>query len=133
MSQVQSVALASVDEPVENGSADLTTSVGASGNQGIDGLLYGIRWADGSITYSDPDSRSDYQADYPLALTNLQQVSASQMTAVGIVRSNCCGRVGGRLSVGSRGAPLGFEPSDTEYIAKETKSRAREADSDRLL
>ncbi len=47
----------------ENGSLATTTSVGLSGNAGIDALLSGIRWAS-TISYSDPDSRFDYQSGY---------------------------------------------------------------------
>ncbi len=47
----------------ENGSFATTTSVGLSGNAGIDALLYGVRWTS-TISYSDPDSWLDYQSDY---------------------------------------------------------------------
>jgi len=38
-------------------------SVGSTGNPEIDGLLGGTRWS-GTITYSFPDSPSDYPASY---------------------------------------------------------------------
>lgn len=69
------------DEPVSNGSGDTTVAVAASGNQGIDGLLAGSRWADGFITYSFPDAAADYGAGYPEALTNFQQINAAQQLA----------------------------------------------------
>ncbi|WP_051402212.1 M10 family metallopeptidase, partial [Lutibaculum baratangense] len=66
----------------ENGSGATTASVAATGDQRIDGLLSGVRWA-GSITYSDPDSTADYQAGYPAGpLTGFSQMSAQQMVAV---------------------------------------------------
>ena len=50
--------------PQENGSAATTAAVAATGDQRIDGVLSGVRWAGGAITYSDPDSAADYQAAY---------------------------------------------------------------------
>ena len=52
-----------LDQPQFNGTRSTTASVSASRDQRIDGQLSGIRWS-GSITYSDPDSPSDYQAGY---------------------------------------------------------------------
>ncbi|MGO4127361.1 M10 family metallopeptidase C-terminal domain-containing protein [Inquilinus sp. YAF38] len=69
-------------KPEENGSADAAVAVAASGNQLIDGILAGVRWSDGSITYSDPDAVSDYQAGHPEAFTNFHQMTAQQMIAV---------------------------------------------------
>ena len=73
--------LAGIPEPEENGSGDTAAGVAASGDQRIDGLLSGVRWADGFITYSDPDSAADYQAGHPEAFTNFQQISAAQLLA----------------------------------------------------
>lgn len=89
----RSSAIGAVDEPAlfsgpsagsddlkaENGSGDLVAAVAASGNQLIDGLLIGVKWADGFITYSDPDSVADYQAGHPEAFSNFQQINASQL------------------------------------------------------
>jgi serralysin len=69
-------------KPEEQGSGDPTAVVAASGNQLIDGILAGIRWSDGAITYSDPDSVSDYQAGHPEAFTGFHQMTAQQMIAV---------------------------------------------------
>ncbi|WP_343714249.1 M10 family metallopeptidase C-terminal domain-containing protein [Inquilinus sp.] len=69
-------------KPEEQGSGDPTATVAASGNQLIDGILAGVRWSDGSITYSDPDSVSDYQAGHPEAFTGFHQMTAQQMIAV---------------------------------------------------
>ena len=41
-----------------------TTTVIASGNQDTDGLLSGIRWASGALTYSFPSSASFYGSSY---------------------------------------------------------------------
>ena len=73
--------LAGIPEPEENGSGDTAAGVAASGDQRIDGLLSGVKWADGFITYSDPDSAADYQANHPEAFTNFQQISAAQLLA----------------------------------------------------
>ncbi|WP_395679537.1 M10 family metallopeptidase C-terminal domain-containing protein [Inquilinus sp.] len=69
-------------KPEENGSGDTTAAVAASGNQNIDGILSGVRWADGFITYSDPDAVSDYQAGHPEAFSGFAQMTAQQMIAV---------------------------------------------------
>ena len=59
-------------------------TVGATGNPDIDGVLSGVRWI-GTITYSFPDSASDYGANYgygePTA-PGFAQISAAQQTAV---------------------------------------------------
>ena len=66
----------------ENGSGSTTAAVAASGDQRIDGLLSGVKWANSIITYSDPDSAADYQASHPEAFSNFQQISASQLAVV---------------------------------------------------
>ena len=70
-----------LDLKAENGSGTGTAAVAASGNQGIDGLLSGVRWNGGSITYSFPDSAADYQAGHPESFTNAQQINAAQQLA----------------------------------------------------
>jgi serralysin len=75
-------AVTGAPKPEENGSGDAAVAVAASGNQNIDGILAGVRWSDGSITYSDPDAVSDYQAGHPEAFTNFHQMTAQQMIAV---------------------------------------------------
>jgi serralysin len=70
------------DGPQHNGSGATATSVAASGNQGIDGLLSSVRWNNTLITYSNPDSPADYQAGHPEAFSNFSQFSAQQMVAV---------------------------------------------------
>ena len=69
------------NDNAENGSNDTVVNVPASGNQGIDGLLAGVRWADGAITYSDPDSVSDYQNNHPESFNNFSQLTAQQLEA----------------------------------------------------
>jgi Ca2+-binding RTX toxin-like protein len=58
--------------------------IGATGDQNVDGLLSGYRWS-GTLTYTFPDSASDYPSGYgsgePTA-AGFAQVSASQQTAV---------------------------------------------------
>lgn len=53
----------SLSGPQENGSASTATTQAATGNQLIDGILSGVKWS-GSISYSDVDQASDYQAGY---------------------------------------------------------------------
>lgn len=72
---------ATLGDKDENGSGTGTAAVAASGNQGIDGLLSGVRWNGGFITYSFPDSAADYQASHPEAFTNAQQINAAQQLA----------------------------------------------------
>lgn len=56
-------ATSAAERPVENGTATAAVAVAATGNALIDGVLSGTRW-NGSITYSDTDAASDYQAGY---------------------------------------------------------------------
>jgi len=41
-----------------------TSTVTASGNQDVDGLLSGVRWASGNLTYSFPASAGLYGSNY---------------------------------------------------------------------
>lgn len=69
------------ETPQENGTSSATVNVAASGNQGIDGLLSGIRWEGPAITYSDPDAITDYEAGHPEALNDFSQLTADQLEA----------------------------------------------------
>lgn len=71
----------------QNGSAGTSfdraamSSTGATGNSYIDALIQGSRWI-GAITYSFPDSRTDYEASYPEAdAAGFGQVSFAHMQA----------------------------------------------------
>ena len=81
---------ADVELPQYNGNSRTTVSVARSGNQLIDGQLSGVRW-NGAITYSDPDSASDYQSGYNSDSNNngisaqnegFSQLSAQQLRAM---------------------------------------------------
>lgn len=56
--------------PADNGTAGSggfgmgSAATARSGDQRIDALLSGVRWAGSSLTYSDPNSPSDYQPGY---------------------------------------------------------------------
>jgi Ca2+-binding RTX toxin-like protein len=69
------------------------TSVSATGNRDIDGLLSGLKWS-GTLTYSFPDSSSDYAAGYgygePRA-TGFAQVSSMQQQAVHSIMAEIAG------------------------------------------
>ncbi len=67
--------------PLENGTASTTANVAASGDQGIDGLLSGIRWQGPAITYSDPDAATDYEADHLEDFNDFSQLTAAQLEA----------------------------------------------------
>jgi serralysin len=58
--------------------------IGATGDQDVDGLLSGYRWS-GTLTYTFPDSASDYPSNYgsgePTA-SGFAQISAAQQNAV---------------------------------------------------
>ncbi|WP_134678860.1 M10 family metallopeptidase [Paracoccus ravus] len=69
------------DPRAENGSGDPVVAVGATGNQGIDGLIQGNRWSDGVISYSFPTSAAQYQAGHDELFSNFQQVNADQQMA----------------------------------------------------
>jgi serralysin len=66
-------------------------TVQATGNQGIDGLLWGTCWADATITYCAPDSVDDYDAAYPNPLVGadgtvlISQLSLKQLDAARFV------------------------------------------------
>jgi serralysin len=75
------------DNPYENGNNEPAGTFPLTGIQTIDGVLWGSRWTDGSITYSDPDATGDYQGDYFTGDfvnygTGFAQASASQMAAI---------------------------------------------------
>jgi serralysin len=50
------------NDPPESDPA--SASVAASGNQGIDGLLYGAKWSVNALTFSFPTQSSDYGTNY---------------------------------------------------------------------
>ncbi len=64
------------------GSANSVLNVAKSGDQQIDGLLSGVKWGGASITYSDPDSKSDYQSNHPEAFSNFQKLTSQQIAVV---------------------------------------------------
>lgn len=79
------------DEARADGSGGVGTTVAASGNQLIDGLLTGLKWSLTNLTYSNPDAASDYQAGYFVDRNNntisaqnegFAQISAAQLQAV---------------------------------------------------
>ncbi|MEJ1935481.1 hypothetical protein WDZ92_35230 [Nostoc sp. NIES-2111] len=59
-------------------------TVPATGNPDIDGLLFGTKWS-GPVTYSFPDSLSDYPADYTIGgasiVPGFAQISVQQQQA----------------------------------------------------
>ena len=69
-------------------------TVAATGNQNVDALLTGYRWS-GSITYSFPDSRSDYEATYSEADNGFGAVSFSQMQAARYILEGTSSASGG--------------------------------------
>ena len=72
-------------EPM-NGNGEPWAFTPLTGNNTIDGVLWGTNWSDGSITYSDPNSTADYQAGYfatagqPNYSIGFSQLSAAQLT-----------------------------------------------------
>ena len=67
--------------PPSAAATQAVTTVDASGDRRIDGLLQGVRWA-GPVTYCDPDRRSDYPASHPEALTDFRPLDDRQLAAV---------------------------------------------------
>ncbi len=53
----------STGSPMLGAAAPTTSQVAATGNRNIDGLLSGFAWT-GSVSYSFPNSASDFQAGY---------------------------------------------------------------------
>lgn len=58
-----------------------TTGAPATQDQRIDGLLIGQKWS-GAITYSAPDSAADFGQNFPESLSNLSQVSTTQLAVI---------------------------------------------------
>jgi serralysin len=72
--------------PYENGSGDPAAAIAFTGVVTIDAVLWGSRWTDGFITYSDTDSTADYQAgyfagDFTNYGTGFSQLTAQQLAA----------------------------------------------------
>lgn len=63
----------------------MITRVTQSGQAAIDGLLGEYKWASAALTYSFPDSSSDYPTDYPgnRPTTGFYQLNAEQQAAAG--------------------------------------------------
>jgi serralysin len=66
------------------------SSVSRTFDQNIDGLLIGQRWTSGSLTFSFPQSASEYGADYPdTAITNnFEVLNQGQQSAVRSILQN---------------------------------------------
>lgn len=92
----------------------------ATGDQGIDGILKGVCWADDFIGYCDPDAVDDYASPYPKELlpAEISQLSAQQLAAVRLALDADAGGVSGiasafsvegftRLSIGYAGSGTG--------------------------
>jgi serralysin len=56
--------MSTTDEPQHNGNAETTATLTPTGDQRIDGLLSGVKWASEFITYSDTDAAGDYRPGY---------------------------------------------------------------------
>lgn len=74
-----------------SGAGTPSTTQSLTGNLNIDGLLSGTKWNSSSITYSNPDSSSDYQVGYTIDVDGdginvlsdgFGQINASQLIAV---------------------------------------------------
>ncbi|HZS65112.1 MAG TPA: matrixin family metalloprotease, partial [Xanthobacteraceae bacterium] len=64
-------------------------SVNATGNADIDGVLAGVRWS-GPVTYSFPDSPTDYASGYGYGEphSNFSQIAAGTLAAVDAVMAS---------------------------------------------
>jgi serralysin len=61
-----------------------STTVTATGNNNIDGLLSGVKWASNSVSFSFTDSINDYEAGYPdraAHAASFQTLNATQRAA----------------------------------------------------
>jgi len=65
----------------------LTTGVGSTGDLRIDGVLSGVRWDLGVISYSFPDEALDYEVGYPrnAPLKDFGQISPTQQALLRLV------------------------------------------------
>jgi serralysin len=71
-----------------------STYQGATGIQTTDGLLYGAKWS-GTISYSFPDRRLDYEAGYTEASNGFAPVSFGQAQAVRFILEGRSSHSGG--------------------------------------
>ena len=71
-----------------------TRTVGASGNQSIDGVVFGTAWTASNLTFSFPTSSSGYSAGYSEAGQSFRGVSAAQHAAADYVLTGKSGLSG---------------------------------------
>ena len=94
------------------------TTVDASGDRRLDGLLEGVKWA-GPITYTNPDRSSDYPAAHPEALTDFRPLNDRQLAAVHAALSDApLGQPPGSGRSRSPGSPRCPSPSPEPARAK---------------
>lgn len=67
-----------ISGPQENGSASITKATSKSTNASVNALLIGAQWV-GAVSYSAPDSMSDYPADHMEPLSDLKKLSDKQL------------------------------------------------------
>lgn len=58
-----------------------TSGVSRTGQKSVDGLLSGLRWKGGSVTWSLPDSRLDYAASHDEDLSDFAPLTRLQSKA----------------------------------------------------
>ena len=58
--------------------AGISSAAPGTNDSRIDGLMSGVRWS-GPVSFSDPDSKSDYPASYPEALHGFARLSPAQL------------------------------------------------------
>lgn len=67
-----------ISGPQENGSASITKATSKSSNANVNALLIGSQWV-GAVSYSAPDSLSDYPASHMEPLSDLKKLSDKQL------------------------------------------------------
>src|SRR3954447_26866202 len=78
-----------------------SVAINKSGNQDIDGLLWGYRWDTTNLTYSFPTSSTQYTSNGYASATGFQALTAAQQTAYAQIIANINGFSGLNLTLDS--------------------------------
>lgn len=84
------------------------------GDARVDGLL-GLSWGSNSLSYSDPNSPSDYGPNYPLPILTVSQLSSGQLLAVQSALDTA-GPVGSSVKTGQYFSVEAFTNADFAYV-----------------
>lgn len=75
-------------DPAEGGSMGTATVINATGNQDVDGELWGWKWNTTNLTFSFPTSTAEYISSGYVATNGFEAFNATQQTAVRALLAN---------------------------------------------